>query len=61
MFRRCAHPLRFAGDIPGEIRLDVTENDKDYDVRANIPGAKKEDFRVTVDGNFVSIMAEARK
>ncbi|CAG1017856.1 partial Spore protein SP21, partial [Burkholderiaceae bacterium] len=36
-------------------------NDKDYQVRAEIPGAKKEDIRVTVDGNFVSISAEVRK
>ena len=60
-FRRLARPMRFAEDTPGEIRLDVTENDKDYQVRAEIPGAKKEDIRVTVDGNFVSISAEVRK
>ena len=61
MFRRFARPLRFAEDAPGEISVDVTENDKDYQVRAEIPGAKKEDIRVTVDGNFVSITAEVKK
>lgn len=40
---------------------DMTENDKDYQVRAEIPGAKKEDIRVSVDSNFVSIAAEVRK
>ena len=58
-FRRISRPLAIAE--PGDIRLDVTENDKDYQVRAEIPGAKKEDMRVHVDGNFVSISAEARK
>jgi HSP20 family protein len=61
MFRRFARPLRLAEDTPGEISIDVTENDKDYQVRAEIPGAKKEDIRVTVDGNFVSISAEVKK
>ena len=60
-FRRFAGMPRLAEDVPGEIRIDVTENDKDYQVRAEIPGARKEDIRVSVDGNFVSISAEVRK
>lgn len=60
-FRRFARPLALGEDAPGEIRVDITENDKDYLVRAEIPGAKKEDVRVSVDGNFVSISAEVRK
>jgi len=61
LFRRMGWPTRFSDDTPGEIRIDVTEKDKDYEVRAEIPGAKKEDIRVKVDGNFVSISAEVRK
>ena len=60
-FRRLARPIEFPRDMPGDIRIDVTENDKDYQVRAEIPGAKKEDIRVTVDGNVVSIAAEVKK
>lgn len=60
-FRRFARPLALGEDAPGEIRVDITENDKDYLVRAEIPGAKKEDVRVSVDGNFVSISAEVKK
>ena len=60
-FRRFARPMPWTEDVPGEIKVDITENDKDYQVRAEIPGAKKEDIRVTVDGNFVSITAEMRK
>ena len=60
-FRRFALPMRLAEETPGEIRIDVTEKDKSYEVRAEIPGAKKEDIRVKVEGNFVSISAEVRK
>jgi HSP20 family protein len=60
-FRRIGRPLQLSGEMPADIRIDVTENDKDYSVRAEIPGAKKEDIRVSVDGNFVSIAAEVRK
>jgi len=60
-FRRFALPMRLADAAPGEIRIDVTEKDKDYEVRAEIPGAKKEDIRVQVEGNFVSISAEVKK
>jgi HSP20 family protein len=61
LFRRFARPMQFGEETPGEIKIDVTENDKDYQVRAEIPGARKDDIRVTVDGNFVSIAAEVRK
>jgi HSP20 family protein len=60
-FRRFARPTLFGEETPGEIKIDVTENDKDYTVRAEMPGAKKEDVRVSVDGNFVSISAEVKK
>jgi HSP20 family protein len=60
-FRRFALPMRLADDTPGDIRIDVTEKDKEYEVRAEIPGAKKEDIRVKVEGNFVSISAEVKK
>jgi HSP20 family protein len=60
-FRRFARPLALTDTPPADIRIDVTENDKDYQVRAEIPGAKKEDIRVRVDGNFVSIAAEVKK
>ena len=60
-FRRFSRPLTLTEPPTGDIRIDVTENDKDYAVRAEIPGAKKEDIRVSVDNNYVSISAEVRK
>ena len=42
------------------IRMDVTEDDKAYRVHAEIPGVKKEDIHVTIEGNQVAISAEAK-
>ncbi|HLR78315.1 MAG TPA: Hsp20/alpha crystallin family protein [Burkholderiaceae bacterium] len=44
----------------GRIRLDVSENDNAYTVRAEMPGIKKDDVKVNIDGNRVSIRAESR-
>ena len=42
------------------LRVDVTENDNGYVVRAEIPGVNKEDINVAVDGNEVEISAEIK-
>jgi len=44
-----------------EIRMDVTEDEKAYHVKADIPGVKKEDIRIDIDGNRVSVTAEVKK
>ena len=43
------------------IRLDVTENDKAFTVKAEIPGVAKEDIDVQVSGNQVSLSAEVKR
>lgn len=43
------------------MRLDVSESDAGYTVKAEIPGMKKEDIAVSIDGNTVSIAAEAKR
>lgn len=43
-----------------DIKVDLSEDDKNYIVRAEIPGVKKEDIKVDVDGNRVSISAEIK-
>jgi HSP20 family protein len=50
-------------DLPAqpEIRMDVTEDDKAYHVKAEIPGVKKDDINVAIDGNQVSITVEVRQ
>jgi HSP20 family protein len=54
-------PLGMAGQAISRIRLDVDEDDDGYTVRAEIPGSRKEDIRVSVEGNQVSLSAELRK
>ncbi|MGZ5199175.1 MAG: Hsp20/alpha crystallin family protein [Telluria sp.] len=43
------------------IGLEISENEQAYTVRAEIPGVKKEDIKVEVQGNRVSISAESRR
>ncbi|WP_228892631.1 Hsp20/alpha crystallin family protein [Pseudoduganella aquatica] len=54
------HVLRdMAGPPP--IRLDVSENEHAYNVKAELPGVKKEDISVQIAGSQVSISAESRR
>lgn len=48
-------------DVEPRIKMDVSETDQNYQIKAEIPGAKKEDIRVSVDGNQVSISAEIKE
>jgi HSP20 family protein len=50
---------RFGGE--SGIRMDVTENDQSYIVKAEVPGVTKEDIKVAIDGNQVSITAEIKQ
>ena len=43
-----------------QLKLDVREDDKAYTVHAEIPGVKKEDIHVHIEGNLVSISAEVK-
>ncbi|MCL4470692.1 MAG: Hsp20/alpha crystallin family protein [Gammaproteobacteria bacterium] len=62
IFRGFFRPVRFEGlSQQMQIKLDITENEKDYTVHAEIPGVKKDDIHVTIDGNQVSVSAEVKK
>lgn len=43
------------------MKMDVSEAEGAYMVKAEIPGVKKEDIHISVDGNMVSISAEVKK
>ena len=43
-----------------QFRVDVSENEKAYVLRAEIPGVKKEDIHVTIDGDTVAVSAEVK-
>ena len=42
------------------MKVDVAEQNGDYKVVAELPGVKKEDIKVNIDGDQVSITAETR-
>jgi HSP20 family protein len=45
---------------PTQFRMDVTENDREYRVLAELPGVKKEEISITVSGNQVAVSAEVK-
>lgn len=53
-------PAMLEGQPQMQIKMDLKENDKAYTVHADIPGVKKEDIHVSIDGNQVSISAETK-
>jgi HSP20 family protein len=44
-----------------EMALDVHEDDKAYRINVDVPGVKKEDIDVSVEGNQVTITAEVKR
>lgn len=57
-------PVRMElADTPtlGQIKVDVSEDENTYRVHAEVPGAKKEDIKVSIDGDVVSISAEVKR
>ncbi|MBI3283514.1 MAG: Hsp20/alpha crystallin family protein [Burkholderiales bacterium] len=48
-------------ELEPRIKMDVMESDKAYQVKAEIPGVRKEDIKVDINGNQVSISAETRR
>jgi HSP20 family protein len=62
LFRSFLRPLasREQGAVQ-QIRIDVSEDENQYVVQAEIAGTKKEDINVSIDGNQVSIAAEVKR
>ena len=54
-------PVNFEGQAgAAAFRVDVSENDQAYTLRAEIPGVKKNDINVSIDGDTVAISAEVK-
>ena len=59
--RRFFTPIAFETDPQGlKMRVDLSEKDDAYQVKADIPGVKKEDINVSVDGKVVCIKAHSQ-
>jgi len=54
-------PFAFPAETEVKMKIDVNEDDKSFSIRADIPGVKKEDIQVDVDGDRVSLRAEVKK
>jgi HSP20 family protein len=46
---------------PDQIKIDVRESDGEYKIDAEIPGVRKEDISVSVDGDMVTLSAEVKQ
>lgn len=44
-----------------DMRVDVTEDDKAFHVKAEMPGVDKNDIEVSVEGNQLTISAEVKR
>ena len=61
MFRRFLVPMRMDKELNDmNIRIDVVEKNGTFKVRADMPGLKKEDINVRIDGNLVQIDASTK-
>ena len=60
LFRGFFRPVRVE-KTPASIKMDVTEQNGAYLVKAEIPGVGKEDIQVSIEGNQVTIGAEVKR
>ena len=55
-------PVEFGqGNDAPSIKVDVKEDEKSYQIHAELPGVKKEDIHVNIDGAVVAISAERKQ
>ena len=54
-------PMRYEQHDSVRVKVDVKEDPASYTVLAEIPGVKKEDIQVSIDGNQVAISAEVKR
>ena len=61
LFRGFFKPVRMDGPrAPVTIKMDVTETKEGYTVHAEMPGVKKENINVEIEGNQITLSAEVR-
>ena len=53
-------PIAGDGSNAFQFKMDVRENEIAYRVRADLPGVKKADIAVSIEGNTVTISTEVR-
>lgn len=48
-------------DTTLDMRMDVSEDDKSYKIKVDVPGVKKNDIEVSINGNQVTINAVVKR
>ena len=62
LFRGVFKPVRVeAASTPVVIKMDVTETEIGYLIHFEMPGVKKEDIDVAIEGNQVTITAQVKQ
>lgn len=62
MFRGLnTRPLWRELEAAPDMRIDVSEDDKAFHVKAEVPGASKDDIEISIEGNQVAISAEVKR
>ena len=61
LFRGFFAPVRRETDGFAAIKVDVTETENAFAVKAEVPGVAKEDIHVSIEGNQVTIAAEVKR
>ena len=56
-----AQGASWPGDAATQARLNVTENDQAFDVEVEMPGVKKEDVKVSVEQQRITIEGESKQ
>jgi HSP20 family protein len=54
-------PFAMPAETELTMKIDVSEDDKAFSVKADIPGVKKEDIQVDVDEDHVSVRADVKQ
>lgn len=50
----------FGRNTVADFKTDITENEKEYILEAELPGFKKEDINIDIDNNYLTISAERK-
>jgi HSP20 family protein len=49
------------GDVLPRVKVDIAEANGAYVVNADLPGVRKEDIQVSIDGNEVTLTADVKR
>ncbi len=60
-FRGFFRPVRVGRGSQQAFKIDVSEDDKQFVVHAEIPGVAKDDIQVTIEGHQVTVAAEVKR